>query len=317
MVTVVASIVLALAIPAEYLHLRKCLVVARMAFAEQRQGLFVVFAAGSARVTGVTLTAVALALLWQSSFITRNAIGAIADDAEMDRMIVVMDASKSMNLEDAGPDGSETRATRARNLIYQLISRANRFPRTTLMTFGDRVLPVVCDAQHWDVLANVLLRQYYSRAFDSTDTEIDGALESSLDIAKDWVPKSTIVVLLTDGESKPTVKEFHVPNSVRHVLVLGVGSSEGRAAGPNLADISRRDDANLRRIANLTGGDYFNCNKDPLPVAYIDALLPAPPEAVPPQSHRDLPLALLAIGAAVLALVPIALSFSEKRLLQP
>jgi hypothetical protein len=306
-----------LAIGAELWHGRRCRTAAAMVFARPRRGLAVVAVAAAVRVTGVTVTAASLVLLWHSSIVTRNSTGAVASTGEMDRMIVIMDASNSMNLQDAGPDGSETRASRARTLIHQLINRAGRMPRVTLVTFGESALPVVHDSRDWDVLSNVLLRQYYSTSFKSEKTDIDHAVTKSLRMARDWVKKSTVVVLVTDGEGDTAYDEFEVPPSVRQFIVVGVGSPEGRPIGRNPPQVSRQDAENLQRIARLVGGEYFDGTRELLPEEYIDRALPPPPPAVPPETHREFALVLFAVGVAVLALLPLALSTVEKRLLRP
>ncbi len=54
----------------------------------------------------------------------RQFSGCIAKEAELDRLIIILDCSKSMNIRDAGPDGKETRATRARNVILISIKKS-------------------------------------------------------------------------------------------------------------------------------------------------------------------------------------------------
>ncbi len=317
MVSLAATLVGLLVAWAEFRHWRRCRAVAGMAFAVPRRGLAVALAAAASRVAGVVLTAAALALLWRASAVTRNTAGAVASAGEMDRMIAIVDASKSMNLEDAGPDASETRAARARTRIHLLISRADRMPRTTLMAFGESTLPVVHDSKDWAVLSNVLLRQYYSTSFQSEKTDIDRAVKRSLELARDWVPNSTVVVLLTDGEGDTAYDEFEVPPAVRQFIVVGIGSPEGRRIGANLSEVSRLDAENLRRIARLVGGDYFDGTRELLPAGYVDRAMPRPPPAVPLQTHRDFALILFVAGVSVLALLPLALSAVEKRLLHP
>jgi hypothetical protein len=315
MVILITVLVVLSAVLAEFVHWRRCRRIARMEFATPRDGLAVVTVAAVARVVGIALTAPSLLLLWESSSVIRNSMGAVASEGELDRMIVIMDASKSMNLQDAGPNAKDTRASRARELIYYLVSQAQRMPRTTLMAFGDATLPVVYDSKDWDVLSNVLLRQYYTTAFKSDKTNIDHAVQESVEKARDWIPRSTIAVLLTDGESEPTRKSFDVPRSIRHFLVLGVGSKEGRPIGQGLREVSRLDEENLLRVAKLVGGKYFDATREMPPVDYVHQVLPPPPPAVPKKTRRDVPLSLFAMGVLILGLTPIALSLVERRLL--
>jgi hypothetical protein len=315
MVTVLIIFGAAAATLAEWLHYRRCRGVARLAFADAGRGLRVVIAAAVARVAGLAVVLTALASLWESSSVVTNAVGAVADPGEMDRMIVIMDASNSMNIQDAGPDGQQTRAGRARDLIYQLVSGADRMPRTTLITFGESAIPVVYDAKDWDVLSGVLLRAYYSKSFESEGTAVDDAIRKSLEMAADWLSGSTVVVLATDGDSAPSADHFEIPPSIRQFIVLGVGSPEGRPAGKKLAEISRLEEGNLQRIAGLTGGDYFNANRDALSDEFVERVLPVPEPPVPPRTRRDRAVVLFGLSALLLAALPAALRLAQTRLM--
>jgi hypothetical protein len=306
---------LVLVLLAECLHWRRCRRIARLAFAAPTHATRVLLSAAAARVAAVALLLFALVSLWSSSDVITNSVGAVATDGELDRMIVIMDASKSMNIQDTGPDGHDTRATRARDLIHQLISQTHRMPRTTLLTFSESAIPVVYDAKNWDVLSTVLLRSYYTKSFGAEHTAIDHAVQKAFNMAADWIPDSTVVVLVTDGESTAALERFEMPPSIRRVLVLGVGSIEGRPAGTGLESISRLDEENLRRIANLAGGDYVNATREMLSPERIDELLPPPRKAIPPESGHTFPLMLFGVGALLLTAVPWGLAAAEKRLL--
>ena len=188
-------------------------------------------------------------------------------DDDYQHVLLVLDVSPSMRLDDAGPDKDSSRMDRARELMESFFERVpiERF-RVSVVAFYNGAKPVVVDTSDFEVVRNILgdLPMHY--AFRSGRTRLFDGLQEAAQIAAPWEPRSTTLILLTDGDTVPATGMPRMPASVRSVLVVGVGDPrtgkfiDGRQ--------SRQDVSTLRQIATRLGGVYHNGNEHaPLPRA--------------------------------------------------
>ncbi len=314
MLSAIAISVAILASIAEWLHFGRSRRVLHLAFADPRSAAVWMACAGLLRVLAVTLIATTIPALWSSSTVIVNSAGAIAKEAELDRLIIILDCSKSMNIRDAGPDGKETRATRARNVIFNIYKEIGRVPSTTIFAFSDSAVPIVYDAKRWDVIQSVIRKASYSDAFDKENTSVESAIQTAFFCTRDWIEGSTTVLLITDGDSPVYSQDYEIPTSVRNFLVLGVGSVDGRAAGRQLSQQSRQEKEKLASLAAIADGEYFDANEQEIELADKYRFFPAPPEAIPSQTEVSSSLAMFGVGCVILVALPLLLRLFVKAL---
>ena len=223
-------------------------------------------------------------------------------------VLLVLDVSPSMRLVDAGPTKSESRIRRARDLLESFFDRVplEEF-RISVVAVYNGAKPVVVDTKDFEVVKNVLgdLPMHY--AFPSGKTKLFDGLEEAAKMAKPWNPRSATVVVLTDGDTVPANGMPRMPDSVRSVLVVGVGDArtgkfiDGRQ--------SRQDVPTLRQIAARLAGAYHDGNEKQLPSALIaDATGIEAEDVFEKLTRREYALIAAAAGAGLLAALPILLS---------
>lgn len=312
--TVILILTSLVAVAAEIAHLRRCNRLREFLFHGCRFPWATVSILGGARIGGTALVAAGLIGLWSQS-VRPSSLNSAYDDEEMDRLLILLDCSLSMNLRDAGPNRDLFRGERAAQLVEELLLKADRkLPRTTLVVFANRADALVVDTNDWNVVRQALANRNLSAAlFDDEPTTVGDVLRQVCEgYGEEWPARSAALLLITDGDSEDSIEKLDLPRSIRRLVVAGVGSSEGRPIG---GAVSRQEEASLDALARSAGGRYFNGNESPIPLDALDRPPPPRVDAVaedeksgpgtagaPPLPERSI-LALALFGAGSLLLV--------------
>ena len=109
-----------------------------------------------------------------------------------------------------------------------------------------------------EVVRNTLSDLPMHYAFKGKDTNLFKGLEKAAEIAAPWQPKSTVLFVISDGDTVPATGMPKMPVSIYDMLVIGVGDPvTGKfIAGKN----SRQDVSTLRQVAARLGGEFHNGN---------------------------------------------------------
>ena len=234
-------------------------------------------------------------------------------EEEWRHLVLVYDVSPSMLLRDAGPNGDQSRAERAKDLIEGLFSRVpiGRFKITVVATYNG-AKPVVEDTKDIELVRHILGEVDMRYAFETGRTRLFDGIAEAARIAKPWRVRSTMLVIVSDGDTVPATGMPELPPSIGGSLVIGVGD---HVAGKFIAGHQSRQDAStLRQVAVRLNGEFHNGNKRQVP---SDVLAAAAADARKPLVER-LTLreyALLAVVAAsvLLALLPLLLHYFGTR----
>ena len=292
----------ALVVLAELLHAVRIRRVARLAFGPSRRPAawvalvpLVRAAAAGALVYGLTT------LLTLPPKIHRVAS---LEEREPRHLLLILDVSPSMRLVDAGPDGVQSRRQRAADLLKSFFDRvAMEAYKVSVVAAYNGAKPVVIDTRDFEVVENVLRDLPMEFAFTSGKTRLFAGLEEAAKIARPWNPRSTIVVLVSDGDTVPAQGMPRMPASVQDVLIVGVGDTrtgkfiDGRH--------SRQDASTLRQIAVRLRGTYHDGNDKHIPTDVLRRLTGVPGESLWQKlSKREYALIATGLGGLLLALVP-------------
>jgi Ca-activated chloride channel family protein len=231
------------------------------------------------------------------------------EEDEFRHIIIALDVSPSMKLEDAGPEAKQRRSLRAFDLMQSFFKRVSVDQmRLSLVAFYTKALPVVVDTKDPDIIRNFLEDMDMYQAFENGSTEIFKGLEESARIAKEekWKPGSATLVVISDGDSVPATGMPKMPPAIRDVVVVGVGDPrvgkfiDGRQ--------SRQDASALRQIALRLGGVYHDGNTKHLKSDLLSKLTDIETESpFDKLTKREYALAACAIGSLILAGLPILL----------
>jgi Ca-activated chloride channel family protein len=305
---VAAGVVVLLAAAAEVIHFRRVLRAAPLAFGPARRMLAVAALAPLARVLALGAAAWGLAVLVVLPPKAHKA-GEIKEN-EYRHLVLVLDVSRSMELEDAGPTGKQRRGERAADLIESFFERvqAERY-KTTIVAFATEAKPVVLDTADREVVRNILTELPMRHAFKPGETNIFAGLEEAARIAKPWPPGSAVLLMVTDGDTVPATGMPKMPPSIgNNVVMVGVGNpSVGR---PIAGHSSRQDVSTLRQVAARLNGSYHDGNEKHLTTELVSQIdEKARPKGGEKLTAREYALICVGAGTGVLALLPAVLTF--------
>ena len=306
-----ACAVLILAAGAELWHARRCRRVATLAFGPTGRPAPWARTAPLLRVAalgGLTWGLVTLVMLSPKVHKAK-----VLAPGEYKHVVLVLDVSPSMRLEDAGPKRDASRMKRAREVMQSFFKRVPLEQyRISVVAVYNGAKPVVIDTTDVDVVENILGDLPMHHAFQVGKTDIFSGLDEAAKIARPWNPRSTTVILVSDGDTVPATGMPKMPASVGHVLIVGVGDPvtgkfiDGRQ--------SRQDTSTLRQVAVRLGGTYHNGNEKHLSTDLLKQITMSNAESpLDRLTRREYALAACGLSAAALALLPVFLHFAGTR----
>ncbi len=232
-----------------------------------------------------------------------------ADPTDVQRVVLVLDVSPSMNVVDAGADQRLRRRDRVLEVVEGIMSRISLSrTRFSVVVFFTSARAVVVDATDTNVVRNILDSMPLVWSFEPGETRLLEGVRVASELARDWPPKSTTMFLCTDGDTVDFNQIPKLPRSIRDLEILAVGDP---IVGTLLGNHDSRQEAGiLRRLAAELHGSYHNVNTQHVPSKALAELarVPPPPASVGWQI-KDLARIALTIGAALLTLIPVALQY--------
>lgn len=302
----VAGVVVVVAAAAEVLHFARVLRLAPLAFGPGRARVGVAAAAAVFRVAALAAAVWGLAVLLVLPPAAHR-VGEIRAD-EYRHLVLVLDVSRSMEVDDAGPTGKQKRSERAADLIQSFFERvqAERY-KTTVVAVASEAKPVVVDTTDREVVRNILTELPMRHAFKAGDTNIFAGLEEAAKIARPWPPNSAVLMMVTDGDTVPTTGMPKMPPAVGgNVVMIGVGNpSVGRSLGGHT---TRQDVSTLRQVAVRLNGAYHDGNEKQLTTELVSRIDErATPKGGDRWTAREWALLCAGAGSAAFGLLPLAL----------
>jgi len=305
---ILAAAVLILTLLAEWLHVRRIRAVGRLAFGPA--------GAPSAwtRVVPLLRSLCLSAFTWGLVTLIMLKIAPASDkdqkeasDKEATRVVFVADLSPSMYLTDAGPEGTQTRQTRMREVVEGILQRISGNLRFGVIGFYTESLPVVMEARDPELVRNVFNGLPLTYAMPLGQTDLGQAVNAAVKLVKDFPDGSTRLVIFTDGDSVSLVPIEARPKSVKEVFILGLGNPH---KGTFIDDHQSRQEVDtLRKLATDMMGTYADVNEKHLSTAALGDLVVT--AALPQKGLTLAELAVLAmaLGAILYAVIPVALEY--------
>ena len=314
----VAAVVLLAAIWAERIHARRSAAVAWLAFGPKGAPRAWTRVAAPLRIVAAMALAWGLTIFAVSPIApldpTGNTTHEIAPQ-DLQRVILLLDVSPSMAIKDAGPSKDLERRARVLEVVEGIFPRISLGrTRFSVIGFFSVARPIVVDAYDTAVVKNVLGNSTLVWALtpENSDgvasTDVIAGLNAAADMARDWTPKSTTLILCTDGDTVDFSRIPKLPSSIHQVQIYAVGDP---IVGTFIAGHDSRQKVEiLRRLASEMGGAYYDVNTRHVPTSALAQLaITPPPPARRGLSWKDLALIAVVVGAAILALLPLALEY--------
>jgi Ca-activated chloride channel homolog len=302
--TLAAAGALALAALAEWIHARRVTRLGRLAFgpdARPRAWTRMVPPLRVAALAGVVWAlAVLLAMDGSSRLKDRSA-------AATRHLMVLLDVSPSMEVADAGPDGSQTRRARAANVLKSVMDRAgSEQVRVSMACFYSDAMMLVKECSDRELIWHFANNLPLHIAYRPGKTSLLTSLNTAGNFVKDFPHKSVTLLVLTDGDTVPATGLRRLPSSVAQLIIAGVGNP-GRGTFLD-GHQSRQDSASLAQLARRLGGQYHDANVKQIPSGLLTPLTAPDRRSDGFQlSLRMLAVFALVAGSVVLCLLPLLL----------
>ncbi len=291
----------------EIIHWRRLRNAASLAFGLSLRPSFWVYAVPFLRVAGVAAMAWGLVTLLTLS--PKSHQGDELSENEKKHLLLLLDVSPSMQLADAGQTKKQSRMHRTADVVQSLFDRLGVAKyRTTVVAFYTGAKPVVEKTSDIEVVGNIIRDLPMHHAFEAGKTNIFSGLKKAADVSHPWQPKSTLLVVLSDGDTIPPSGMPELPNSVGGVLVVGVGDQ--RAGSFIDGRQSRQDASMLRQLAVRLGGHYHNGNVKHIPTDTIRELAAMGSKPKSEEwTRREYALLACISSASILAVLPLLLHY--------
>jgi Ca-activated chloride channel family protein len=227
--------------------------------------------------------------------------------ATLRHVMVLLDVSPSMHLEDAGETGHQKRSLRAAEILKSVMDRAaGDGVKFTMACFYSHALPLVKTCSDRELIWHFANDLPLYMAYRYGKTDLVKSLNQAGEFVADFERKSTTLLVLTDGDTVPDSGLKTMPSSVAEVILVGVGDSiRGTFIDGHL---SRQDSASLSQLARRLGGRYHNGNSKHVPSEWLARLTaPDPRSGKFRLNLRILAIITLAASSALLCVLPMAL----------
>ncbi len=299
--------VLLLGLLAEWLHARRVARVAGLAFGPRRRPRWFARWAGWVRILSLLGLSWGLLTLY---FLPAKVHAFQGGDQDRERhLVILLDVSPSMRLEDAGPMGKQSRRQRCQDIVAAFQQRVSTDQyRISIFAFFNGVKPVVIDTRDGELVQHILRDLPLYQAFQPGKTSLYEGLKSVAATARRWGPKSTTLLVLTDGDTQPLQGVPDLPRSIANVLLVGVGDS--RSGSFIAGRQSRQDAGQLRQLAVRLRGEYFDGNVKHVPTKLLLKMQANMNDAsFVKMGLREMALIAVGIGGLVYAILPWVLHY--------
>lgn len=301
-----AGVVVLLGVGAELLHAFRVARAAPLAFGRARRGYALAAVSPVVRVLALGAAAWGFAVL--TVLPPKSHSDVKIKDSEYRHLVLVLDVSRSMTVEDAGPGGKQPRRERAADLITSFFERvqASHY-KTTIVAVASEAKPVVIDTADREVIRNILSDLPIRHAFKPGETNMFAGLEEAAKVAKPWPPGSAVLMVVTDGDTVPATGMPNMPASIgSNVVMVGVGNpTVGKSLGGHT---TRQDASTLRQVAARLKGTYHDGNEKHMSTELVTKIdESARPKDADKWTAREYALLCCGVGTGLLALLPVVL----------
>lgn len=253
---------------AEWLHARRTARVVRLAFGPSATPRRWVAAAPFLRVAGHAPAVWALViLLGFDGTVAEHAM----NTAPRHHLLVLLDVSPSMEVADAGGDGTLARRDRSTGILKSIFARtAAGGARVSMACMYRDARMLVKDCEDREVILHFADRLPLHLAFPAGDTSLMTSLNTAGVFVRDHPPDSVTMLVITDGDTVPESGLRELPRSVSQFIIAGVGNP--RCGTLIDGHESRQNAVELARVARRLNGVYHDANEKEVPSTLLAGL---------------------------------------------
>ena len=304
-----ALVCMAIVATAEWQQLRRTRRIAKLAFGPRGRPAAWVSGVPFFRVMAMGLVAWGLTVLLFEP--PRVAEVEPAPEASK-HLLVCLDSSPSMFLEDAGPRQPDTgeyqqRLVRGGQVMQGVLDRLDS-EKTRVTVFGvyTKAIPIVEETFDKAVVQNLFDGLPVFSAFEPGPTKLSSSISDAIEYARRWPERSALLLVVSDGDSTDTTPIRAVPKAIADTLVIGLGQT---GQSTSIAGHASRQDANsLRSLAGQLHGTYFDANTRHLPSDLLNRMSIIQPRVADGMGLRTAAVIAVVFGSVLLSILLPALS---------
>ena len=243
---------------AEMLHARRMRRLAPLAFGPSQKP------APWARAAPVFVIAACAAICW--GLVTLLLINPkiheadILPDEEKKHVVLMLDASPSMYLQDASPTKDQSRMKRASAVMESFFKRVTiEQYRVSVVAFYTGAKPVVVDTSDMEVVRNILQELPMQYAFKSGETDLFAGLEAVEEIVRHWnlLTAPTLCFLQSLRRLLPGIPDAGTSRRRRHSA--GTASPARSSTPPSSVNCSPTSATTTCRCASASSAIASTC----------------------------------------------------------
>lgn len=297
---------------AERLHARRVRAAAHLAFGPGAAASRWTRLAPAVRVIGMSLAVFGALLLIR---IDPAPTHRERDPSLSRRLLICLDVSPSMLVQDAGPDVPKvSRAAWAGRALRPLLDSAGSAEDTSLslVIFHNGAMPLLIDTYDKDVIYNLLDGMRLDSLFRRGSTDLQAGVNAALETARRWARDSATLVIVSDGDSDTGLPSLlPKPPSIAQTIVVGVGDTQSTSEINGV--MTRQDAGSLRLLSSRLGGRYYDCNRQLVPPLATERLISIKPRSAASIGERAVGLASVGAGALITGCVgPLLIAFGRR-----
>jgi Ca-activated chloride channel family protein len=194
-----------------------------------------------------------------------------------------------------------------REVVEGILQRVSGNLRFGVIGFYTESLPVVMEARDPELVRNVFNGLPLTYAMPLGQTDLGQAVNAAVKLVADFPEGSTRLIFFTDGDSVNLAPIVPRPKSVKEVFVLGLGNPQKGSFIDGHQ--SRQEPDTLRLVASALRGTYVDVNEKHLSTSALGDLVVTAPLPNRGLSLAELAVLAMTLGAAIYALIPVALEF--------
>jgi Ca-activated chloride channel family protein len=290
----------------EWLHARRVAALARLAFGPENHPRRWTKLAPFLRILALSGVAWSLFTLIAFNHLSRDRN---RKSTVTRHLMVLLDVSPSMQLADAGENGDQTRARRAADVLKSVLNRVpGDHVRFSAASFYTEARMLASECRDRELIVHFAADVPFHYTYNPGKTDLLGSLNKTGEFMKAWPRKSTMLLVISDGDSVAPTGLNPMPSAVSEVLFAGVGET-GRGTFID-GHLSRQDAATLSQLARRLGGRYFDANTRNIPSEALKKInADGAGSAKWKNDRRLLALAVLGVSTAILCILPLLLEW--------
>jgi Ca-activated chloride channel family protein len=253
---------------------------------------------------GLLIAAAVWALM---TLISIDGAKADARSKEERHLIVLLDVSPSMLIEDASSARNQRRALRAAEVLESVLNRApGEHLKLWLSAFYTTQKPLIQESVDRNLILYMARDLPLHIAFKAGKTNLLDAVNGTAAQCAHLRRGSTTLLVLSDGDTVSDTGLAPLPPAINKVIIAGIGDT---AKGEFIdAHVSRQDTASLSQLARRLHGRFYDANTQHIPSDALTSLMaPTSPKNFAGIDTKTAAIAIITCVALIHAGIPLAL----------